>query len=82
VWDCRSESRVAAGIFGAAVALVSVLAWPDIVEAQTLPVAASQSEVCDSDEDDEAMPVPLWKRFAWEGACIEVSGSLQATYQA
>ena len=33
------------------------------------------------DDDDDAKPVPGWKRFAWEAACIEVSGELTAIYQ-
>lgn len=56
---------------------------PATVLGQVMPKPGKQSEVCksDDDDDDDDKPVPLWKRFAWEGACFEVSGELSAVYQ-
>ncbi len=66
---------------GIAFAVVMV-AWPAVTSAQVVPTPAKQSEICQSDDDeDDDKPVPLWKRFAWEGACFEVSGQLSAVYQ-
>lgn len=63
--------------------MAMTLAGPADVIAQVLPVPAKQSDVCKSDDDDgdDDKPVPLWKRFAWEGACFELSGELSAVYQ-
>ena len=50
--------------------------------AQTLPQSpAAYPDICEADDDESAKPVPLWKRFAWEGACISLSGTLSGVYQ-
>ena len=62
---------------------VCLLALCD-ASAQTKPIAAAHSSVCqsdDDDDDDKSKPAPLWKRFAFEGACFEISGSFDAVYQ-
>lgn len=64
----------------AAMALALVI--PAAALAQVMPIPAKQSDICKSDDDDDDdKPVPLWKRFAWEGACFDVSGQLSAVYQ-
>ena len=40
-----------------------------------------RSAVADDDDDDKK-PVPLWKRFAWEGACVEIVGQPHRAFDA
>jgi hypothetical protein len=56
---------------------------PGIALAQSLPKPASSSNACSVaiENDDDAKPVPIWKRFAWEEACVEISGEVTAIYQ-
>ena len=57
---------------------------PSIASAQSVPKPASSSNACSvqlANDDDDAKPVPAWKRFAWEEACVEISGELTAIYQ-
>lgn len=67
-----------------ACALGVVLVAQSDARAQTRPVAAAQSSLCQSDDDDDddtSRAAPAWKRFAFEGACFEISGSFDAVYQ-
>jgi len=54
-----------------------------IAEAQSVPKPGSSTNACKVviEDDDDAKPVPGWKRFAWEEACVEISGELTAIYQ-
>ncbi len=64
-------------------ALLAALA-PDDALAQSLPRPGTSSNACSvvmDDDDDDAKPVSGWKRFAWEEACVEISGELTAIYQ-
>ena len=57
---------------------------PELAAAQSLPKPGSASNACSlasKDDDDDSKPVPAWKRFAWEEACVEISGELTAIYQ-
>ncbi len=68
---------------GSCCALLLALA-PDIALAQSLPRPGTSSNACSvviDDDDDDSKPVPGWKRFAWEEACVEISGELTAIYQ-
>ncbi len=67
----------------AGAAALAVVLWSGAAAAQSTPKPPSWSDVCaaDDDDDDAAKPAPLWKRFAFEGACVELSGSIGATYQ-
>jgi hypothetical protein len=68
---------------GCAVLLASALA-PGIALAQSLPRPGTASNACKlviDDDDDDAKPVPAWKRFAWEEACVEISAELTLIYQ-
>ena len=67
-------------------AAVAVMLCAGMAAAQSTPKPASASDICAKDDDDDeegkaAKPAPLWKRFTFEGACVELSGSLGATYQ-
>jgi hypothetical protein len=79
VWQCWRP--VAAAL------LLSAAYFAIPAHAQTLPQpAAAHPDICDADDDDDddgksAKPVPLWKRFAWEGACVKISGTLSGVYQ-
>ncbi|HKY87004.1 MAG TPA: hypothetical protein VJL90_09610 [Pseudorhodoplanes sp.] len=61
--------------------LLATLA-PDGALSQSLPRPGTSSNACKVViDDDDAKPVPGWKRFAWEEACVEISGELTAIYQ-
>lgn len=68
--------------YRAVTALFFALAIPAAAGAQTLPTSPKNAtEVCEADDDDDdKKPVPLWKRFAWEGACVELSGTASGVY--
>jgi hypothetical protein len=68
---------------GTALLVLSTLV-PGSGGAQSLPRPASPSNACSvqlENDDDDAKPIPGWKRFAWEEACVEISGELTAIYQ-
>ncbi len=57
---------------------------PGLALAQSLPKPGSSSNACSvqaADDDDVSRPVPAWKRFAWEEACVEISGEITGIYQ-
>src|SRR5205085_447146 len=57
---------------------------PAIASAQSVPKPGSSTNACKvviDDDDDDSKPVAGWKRFAWEEACVEISGELTAIYQ-
>jgi len=61
--------------------LLAMLALDDAL-AQSIPKPGTSSDACSVVvDDDDAKPVPGWKRFAWEEACVEISGELTAIYQ-
>ncbi|MBZ0139937.1 MAG: porin [Pseudorhodoplanes sp.] len=80
----RSEHGDGSGALRIAAA-VAVMLCAGMAAAQSTPKPASASDICAKDDDDEEgkaeKPAPLWKRFTFEGACVELSGSLGATYQ-
>jgi hypothetical protein len=57
---------------------------PGLAFAQSVPKPGSATNACSvqvADDDDDAKPVPGWKRFAWEEMCVEISGEVTAIYQ-
>jgi hypothetical protein len=67
-----------------ALALIFSALAPDIASAQSLPKPGTSSNACKlviDDDDDDVKPVPAWKRFAWEEACVEISAELTLIYQ-
>lgn len=62
--------------------LVAVALSP-AASAQVAPVPAAKApEICEADDEEgDAKPVPFWKRFAWEGACVDVSGEINGIWQ-
>ena len=84
----RAGGRIVPGIgivrVCCAGALLLATLAPDDALSQSLPRPGTSSNACKvviDDDDDDSKPVPGWKRFAWEEACVEISGELTAIYQ-